>query len=604
MHRARNNELIASGHQTNDLGNSLENNDIRLNRRRDNTIKTLGSDIEGAAILNQSITDLLISLVKTKAGILIKLTNDVLIANLKRIHNILSHIIGMTAELANSTVCHEVSTKANTISCSRSAVQNSILNQITQSITIRLRDTANHQLNKVRLQSVNTTLKGTNHSSIFTIILSILQTRLEIAQQVIVGSREGAIRVLHIYRIDEASLGVSCNYLITGTAEVLNGIRRRSITCFNIMLQNLRIDILTNSITIAEQADIGNFISLMIAFNYQERQLISHILLRHQISHTTHNSTQILRQLRSNDNRRNQSGFLTLYKLRIGLDKVLRHNSIEENSHLLSIDRMLEEVNTRMIQNSFVILISNKARITETSIQSHTIIRLDYSITVSGSTDINEDFHTIVIIDILNGIRDKLIAISRDHRDIVDIFRRSLMTRALDIGTDLINYRFESIQNLNRRLIILLADIHDCSIDLCRQHNRRSGAITNSLNDMTSNRLDIVLNRLLNDTMEIDIFQNGMTILGIDIESILFLHTGIGTHRAKRVCKNVRQSLQYIVLNLMQSVLIDYVRNHSIFVHNHFPFLSNWILNLKKRFSDNSKTIYVTNLKQDFFRKK
>ena len=178
------------------------------------------------------------------------------------------------------------------------------------------------------------------------------------------------------------------------------------------------------------------------------------------------------------------------------------------------------------------------------------------------------------------------------------------MARALDIGTDLINDRLESIQNLNRRLVVLPTDIHDCSIDLCRQHNCRSGTIANSLNDMTSNRLDIILDRLLNDTMEIDILQNGMAILCVDIESILFLYTGIGTHRTKRVCKNVRQSLQYIILDLVQSILIDYVRNHGIFVHNHFPFLSNWILNFKKWFSNNSKTIYIANLKQDFFREK
>ena len=100
--------------------------------------------------------------------------------------------------------------------------------------------------------------------------------------------------------------------------------------------------------------------------------------------------------------------------------------------------------------------------------------------------------------------------------------------------------------------------------DRLRHQDSTGSTITDSIHDIPSDRLDIILDSLLDDTVIIHLRQNGMTILGVCIKRIQFLDTGIATMRTKAIYKNSCQVIQDSTLNLME----HFSRNHTREVSN------------------------------------
>ena len=262
--------------------------------------------------------------------------------------------------------CRNVCTKSNTILSSRTNIQDSIFNQITQSITICLSDTTNKQFNHIRLQRMQTTLQSTSGTSIFSIFNSLFNLSLKELNHVVIQIAISTIFIKHLTRTNENSLiGIRDN-TIAMTTPIKDGFRSRSNSTFHISLVYLEIKILSDHSSTTHLCQICQLISLMEISNDTDRKTIINRHRCHGCSQTIHDSRHILRNLRSKDYSRNQC----IPILRINRsNNILRQNSIQINTQFTSINRMLEEVAFGIINfSSIILLVGHIARITIASV--------------------------------------------------------------------------------------------------------------------------------------------------------------------------------------------------------------------------------------------
>ena len=275
----------------------------------------------------------------------------------------------------------------------------------------------------------------------------------------------------------------------------------------------------------------------MITSNNTDGKSIINRSICHYRNQLIHNRRHILGNSRSKDNSRNQHIKIICITT---CNNIMMQDSIQINTHLTSINRMLEEIYFGMINlRSIILSIGYITRITVTSIKSHTIITLNHSLVSSRRRNINEYIHTEFFINLLQITTNLFITICRNHSNVVDILNGNFMSSGSNMILNIRNNIIQSFNKSCRLNIVLLLQFNKSIENKGRQNNCRSSTITNSFNNMTSNRFYIILNRLLDNTIIMHSTNNSMTIFSIARKSILLLNTSIRSIRTKRLRQNL-----------------------------------------------------------------
>ena len=453
----------------------------------------------------------------------------------------------------------EVSTPANTIQRSRTTVLNRVFYQMQQSISISNSHTTNTNLNEIRLQCMETTLQSSSLSDIAAIGLVLLNLCFNKGKNIVIHSSVLTILISHQSRMDKLGSSRRRLYRLTVASPVRDILRSRSITLLQILLIDLSINILKDALSTTESSNILDLIRLSTIQNKGYRQLITSRLIILNLQQKIHEGTHVARDLRTYDDSRNHGTHILSTNR---LHDILTQNSIKQHTHVLSIDRVIKEINLRIINSSYVLLaISDKARIHKSTVNGHTIIHLDRSIRCSSSSYIYECIHTISSIDRVEQLSNPRITIGRSIGNIIDILQVSFSSRSTNDLIHLLATLLHGTDNISSiQLRMLFHSLQNRLKNAIGHQDGTGSTITNSLSDIQSDGRDIILDRLLNDTIILDRLQNGMTIFGILVKCIELLNTGIRPMRTKAICKNLSKIFQNSRLNSMQGLSSNDIR--------------------------------------------
>ena len=138
-----------------------------------------------------------------------------------------------------------------------------------------------------------------------------------------------------------------------------------------------------------------------------------------------------------------------------------------------------------------------------------------------GDTGVNVYTHAMLLIDIIDSLRNFIVSIGRDHSNIKHILFSSLTTLSLNMLDNLLCYTTKIVNKNLLRNIVLFICLYQPLENQVRKNTCSSSTITNLLNRITSNVLNILTNRHLDWEIHKKILNNGHTVLGVNGYTIL-----------------------------------------------------------------------------------
>ena len=381
--------------------------------------------------------------------------------------------------------------------------------------------------------------------------------------------------LIHLVWIDNLGTGTRSDNLLSTTSKLMNIVESRSAAAFLIILLSLFRDILLNDSSTSKSTEILKCFNVMNVGNRQKRwthlrwivtesckKFICHRFHVSAICRGENDSWNDCTRLLVNNitilignvvtSLINHWNLLSRHELQ-WLKDIVNKNLVEECTHVLAINRILEYIDSwiRYFRSIFIRIV-DEILIPITLIEADTIKFLENMVLGVRDTSVDVYAHAMLLIDIIDSLRNFIVSIGRDHSNIKHILLSSLTTLSLNMIDNLLGYTTKIVNKNLFRNIVLLICLYQPLEDQVRKNTCSSSAITNLLNCITSNVLNILTNRHLDWEIHKKVLNDGHTILGVNGYTILI---GLSVRSLDGCSKSIRtKSIVECICNSSQCI--------------------------------------------------